>query len=142
VAVLRAYSLFLILSDNCLIAYPINVLDPQAKSDASRTAPQRLSGERNVRFFNACEMKGRDLVIYGKQEGLSSTFKVLEPVIQVRVHFVTCPPLEHFLIQFSRKHQRSRSPGSSDEATETCSASSMSSTSQLCALGSILSTQP
>lgn len=49
---------------------------------SSRRAPQKLSGSRDVGFFATGRMKDRTLVFYKKREGISSTFKVLEPVYQ------------------------------------------------------------
>jgi hypothetical protein len=51
-------------------------------TDSSRRAPQKLSGARDVGFFATGRMKDRTLVFYKKREGISSTFKVLEPVYQ------------------------------------------------------------
>lgn len=50
--------------------------------DSTRRAPQKLSGGREVGFFAAGRMKDRLLIMYKKREGLSSTFKILEPVVQ------------------------------------------------------------
>lgn len=51
-------------------------------NDSARKAPQKLSGTRDIGFFATGKMKERTLVFYKKREGLSSTFKVLEPVFQ------------------------------------------------------------
>ncbi|KAI9711502.1 MAG: hypothetical protein M1820_002065 [Bogoriella megaspora] len=87
VAVLEEFSLFLLISDKSLIAYHLDVVCPaggvaNAKDDTSRKAPQKLSGSKDVGFFATGKMKDRTLVFYKKREGLSSTFKVLEPVYQ------------------------------------------------------------
>lgn len=47
---------------------------------AKQRPPQKLSGGRDVGFFATGRMKERSLVFYKKREGLTSTFKVLEPV--------------------------------------------------------------
>lgn len=86
VAVLEEFSLFLLISDKALIAYHLDSVCPvggvQASSDSARRAPQKLSGGRDVGFFATGKMKDRTLVFYKKRDGLSSTFKVLEPVFQ------------------------------------------------------------
>ena len=89
IAVLEEFSLFLLIADKSLIAYhldtvcPINATStPHANDPTSRRAPQKLSGARDVGFFAVGRMKDRTLVFYKKREGISSTFKVLEPVYQ------------------------------------------------------------
>ena len=80
--------MFLLIADKSLIAYHLDTVCPVAgapniSSDASsRRAPQKLSGSRDVGFFSSGRMKDRTLVFYKKREGISSTFKVLEPVFQ------------------------------------------------------------
>jgi hypothetical protein len=51
-------------------------------NDSARRAPQKLSGARDIGFFATGVMKDRTLVFYKKKDGISSTFKVLEPVFQ------------------------------------------------------------
>jgi hypothetical protein len=87
--VLEEFSLFLLISDKALIAYHLDAVCPvggptsvAALDSSSRRAPQKLSGQRDVGFFATGRMKDRTLVFYKKREGLSSTFKVLEPVYQ------------------------------------------------------------
>ena len=85
IAVLEDFSIVLIISNKSLIAYHLDSVCPAAganASDSSRKAPQKLSGNRDVGFFTTGRMKDRTLVFYKKREGLSSTFKVLEPVYQ------------------------------------------------------------
>ena len=90
VAVLEEFNLFLLLSSGSLIAYHLDVVystdrvngAAAAGSDTARKAPQKLSGSRDVGFFAVGRMKERTLVFYKKRDGLSSTFKVLEPVFQ------------------------------------------------------------
>lgn len=83
IAVLEEFSLFLVLADKALIAYHLDVvLPPNGQTDTSKRQPQKLSGARDVGFFATGRMKERSLVFYKKREGLSSTFKVLEPVFQ------------------------------------------------------------
>lgn len=80
----------MIISDKSLIAYHLDTICPVSgtassapNSDVSaRRAPQKLSGNRDVGFFATGRMKDRTLVFYKKREGISSTFKVLEPVYQ------------------------------------------------------------
>ena len=88
IAVLEEFNLFLLISDKALIAYHLDVVcpptgNPVAQSDASsRKAPQKLSGSKDIGFFATGRMKERTLVFYKKREGITSTFKVLEPVLQ------------------------------------------------------------
>lgn len=86
IAVLEEFSLLLLISDKSLIAYHLDAVCPvggvQPASDSVRRAPQKLSGARDIGFFATGRMKDRALVFYKKREGLSSTFKVLEPVFQ------------------------------------------------------------
>ena len=87
-AVLEEFSLFLVISDRSLIAHHLDVVCPAGKTttrtseSSGRRAPQKLSGNRDVGFFAHRRMKDRTLVFYKKREGISSTFKVLEPVYQ------------------------------------------------------------
>ncbi|KAJ5919748.1 hypothetical protein N7454_009583 [Penicillium verhagenii] len=87
IAVFEEFNLFLLIADRSLIAYHLDVVCPASgnatqSQDSARRAPQKLSGNREVGFFAAGRMKDRYLVLYKKRDGLSSTFKVLEPVIQ------------------------------------------------------------
>ncbi|KXG50050.1 uncharacterized protein PGRI_060170 [Penicillium griseofulvum] len=88
VAVFEDFNLLLLIADRSLIAYHLDVVCPasgkasQSSQDSARRAPQKLSGNREVGFFAAGRLKDRYLVLYKKREGLSSTFKVLEPVLQ------------------------------------------------------------
>ncbi|CAG7925582.1 unnamed protein product [Penicillium olsonii] len=86
-AVFEDFNLLLLIADRSLIAYHLDVVCPasgasQSSQDSSRRAPQKLSGNREVGFFAAGRLKDRYLVLYKKRDGLSSTFKVLEPVLQ------------------------------------------------------------
>ncbi|KKK20252.1 hypothetical protein ARAM_004114 [Aspergillus rambellii] len=88
IAVFEEFNIFLLIADKSLIAYHLDVVCPasgvstQATNDSARRAPQKLSGNREVGFFAAGQMKDRTLVMYKKRDGLSSTFKILEPVLQ------------------------------------------------------------
>ncbi|KAI9371374.1 CNH domain-containing protein [Aspergillus egyptiacus] len=88
IAVLEEFNLFLLIADKSLIAYQLDAICPasgvpaRAANDSSHRAPTKLSGNREVSFFAAGHMKDRTLVMYKKRDGLSSTFKVLEPVLQ------------------------------------------------------------
>jgi hypothetical protein len=83
IAVLEEFSLFLLISDKSLIAYHLDHVCPvggvpPTSSDSARHAPQKLSGSRDVGFFNTGRMKDRTLVFYKKKDvGVSSTFKVI-----------------------------------------------------------------
>jgi CNH domain len=86
--VFEEFNLFLLIADKALIAYHLDVVCPPTgnavpQNDASsRKAPQKLSGNKDVGFFATGKMKDRALVFYKKRDGLTSTFKVLEPVLQ------------------------------------------------------------
>ncbi|KMQ46665.1 Dbl like protein (DH) domain [Trichophyton rubrum] len=85
VAVFEEFNLFLLISDKSLIGYHLDSICPvngTVQPDSQRRAPQKLSGNREVGFFAAGRMKDRALVFYKKRDGISSTFKVLEPVLQ------------------------------------------------------------
>ncbi|EPS34721.1 hypothetical protein PDE_09685 [Penicillium oxalicum 114-2] len=87
IAVFEDFNLFLLIADRSLIAYHLDVVCPASgvpskSKDSARRAPQKLSGNREVGFFAAGRMKDRYLVLYKKRDGLSSTFKVLEPILQ------------------------------------------------------------
>jgi hypothetical protein len=88
IAVLEEFSILLLISDKSLIAYhldsvcPAGGLQNMASESSARRAPQKLSGARDVGFFATGRIKDRTLVFYKKKDGISSTFKVLEPVYQ------------------------------------------------------------
>ncbi|KAL4913876.1 CNH domain-containing protein [Aspergillus aurantiobrunneus] len=88
ISVFEEFNLFLLIADKSLIAYHLDVVCPtsgipaQTTNDSARRAPQKLSGNREVGFFAAGHMKDRTLIMYKKRDGLSSTFKILEPVLQ------------------------------------------------------------
>ncbi|KAL6250081.1 Rho guanine nucleotide exchange factor [Rhinocladiella similis] len=88
ISVLEEFNLFLLISDKALIAYHLDVVCPpsglpvQHADTSSRKAPQKLSGSKDVGFFVSGRMKERTLVFYKKRDGIVSTFKVLEPVLQ------------------------------------------------------------
>jgi hypothetical protein len=86
IAVLEQFSLMLLVSDKALIAYHLDAVCPVSgvppSNDSTRRAPQKLSGARDIGFFATGVMKERTLLFYKKRDGISSTFKVLEPVYQ------------------------------------------------------------
>ncbi|RAK74319.1 putative Rho guanyl nucleotide exchange factor [Aspergillus fijiensis CBS 313.89] len=88
IAVFEEFNVFVLIADKSLIAYHLDVVCPpggvnaQTTTDSARRAPQKLSGSREVGFFAAGHMKDRTLIMYKKRDGLSSTFKILEPVVQ------------------------------------------------------------
>jgi hypothetical protein len=83
ISVFEEFNVFLLIADKSLIAYHLDVVCPatgtsvatQTSNDSARRAPQKLSGNREVGFFAAGQMKDRTLVMYKKRDGLSSTFK-------------------------------------------------------------------
>ena len=85
IAVLEDFSLFIIISEKALVAYHLDTVCPPGGTGGasdSRKPPQKLSGNRDVGFFACGKQKDRTLVFYKKKDGISSTFKVLEPVYQ------------------------------------------------------------
>lgn len=91
VAVLEEFNLFLLIADKVLIAYHLDKVCPptggtslpsSTRDENSRSAPQKLSGSKDVGFFVVGRMKERALVFYKKKDTTSSHFKVLEPVLQ------------------------------------------------------------
>lgn len=87
-AALEDFNILLLISNGALISYQLDVVcnlkQRDNKSDPSsiRTAPQKLSGSKDVNFFTASRMKdNRMLIIYKKRDGLSSSFKILEPIL-------------------------------------------------------------
>ncbi|MCJ1307569.1 hypothetical protein MMC25_001216 [Agyrium rufum] len=92
IAVLEEFSIFLLISDRVLIAHHLDTIVPVNSNGAAtkattnstslQRAPQKLSGSRDVGFFRVGRMKDRTLVFYKKRDGISSTFRVLEPVFQ------------------------------------------------------------
>lgn len=86
-AVIEEFSIFLVLADKSLIAYHLDIICPAngvgSNNESSRRAPQKLSGSRDVGFFNTGRMKDRTLVFYKKKDVSSSTFKVLTVCYQI-----------------------------------------------------------
>jgi hypothetical protein len=91
IAVLEEFNLFLLISDKVLVAYHLDKVCPptggtslpnSTRDENVRTAPQKLSGSKDVGFFVVGRMKDRALVFYKKKDTTSSHFKVLEPVLQ------------------------------------------------------------
>ncbi|KAK7738983.1 Rho guanine nucleotide exchange factor [Cytospora paraplurivora] len=85
IAVLEEFSVCLVTADRSLIAYPLELIAPTSNfpasgHDSARKSPQRLA--KDVTFFATARMKERMLVIYKRKEGMHTTFKVLEPVLQ------------------------------------------------------------
>lgn len=70
IAVLEEFGIFLVLADRSLLAYNIEALVPTAQSPHVRTAPERLSGVRDIVFFAVGEIQGRTLVVYVKRKGV------------------------------------------------------------------------
>ncbi|CRG87166.1 Rho1 guanine nucleotide exchange factor 3 [Talaromyces islandicus] len=88
IAVFEEFNLLILIADKSLIAYHLDVVCPNSgmpsqtsQHDSARRAPQKISGNREVGFFSIGRMKDRVLVFYKKRDGISSTFKVIEPVL-------------------------------------------------------------
>ncbi|KAF4952627.1 hypothetical protein F66182_18438, partial [Fusarium sp. NRRL 66182] len=88
ISVFEDFNLLLLIADKSLIAYHLDVVCPTSgtpsqtsQHDSARRAPQKISGNREVGFFSVGRMKDRALVFYKKRDGISSTFKVIEPVL-------------------------------------------------------------
>ena len=85
----------------CPISGPTPASTPAGSNDASgRKAPQKLSGAKDVGFFATGRQKDRALVFYKKRDGLNSTFKVLEPILQK-----SSAPKSRFLPTAARRGQ-------------------------------------
>lgn len=82
IAVLEEFGTLLVLADKVLIAYMLqDLFNSDTIDNVSRKPGQKLSGNKDVNFFEVGVLKGRLLVIYKKRENGNSVFKVLEPVI-------------------------------------------------------------
>ncbi|KAL9634722.1 MAG: hypothetical protein Q9204_002879 [Flavoplaca sp. TL-2023a] len=101
IAVLEEFCLLVLIAEKSLIAYHLDSVCPVSAATANTPTshnnnnsnhitpsaqqprpPQKLSGARDVSFFATGRMKDRTLVFYKKREGVSSIFKVLEPIYQ------------------------------------------------------------
>ncbi|KAL8905832.1 MAG: hypothetical protein Q9171_006516, partial [Xanthocarpia ochracea] len=100
IAVLEEFCLLILIAEKSLIAYHLDSVCPVSTATANTPnvhnnnsnhaspsaqqprPPQKLSGARDVSFFATGRMKDRTLVFYKKREGVSSIFKVLEPIYQ------------------------------------------------------------
>lgn len=81
-AVLESFGIFVVLADKVLISYSLEALVPTSSSSASTLRPpQKLSGNRDVLFFNVGVLKDRTLLIYMKKKANESVFRALEPVL-------------------------------------------------------------
>lgn len=81
-AVLESFGIFVVLADKVLISYSLEALVPTSSSSAaSLRPPQKLSGNRDVLFFNVGVLKDRTLLIYMKKKANESVFRALEPVL-------------------------------------------------------------
>lgn len=81
-AVLESFGIFVVLADKVLISYSLEALVPTTSSSASTLRPpQKLSGNRDVLFFNVGVLKDRTLLIYMKKKANESVFRALEPVL-------------------------------------------------------------
>lgn len=80
-AVLEQFSLFLVLSNKSLLAYPLEALVPSSQSQGN--APrghQKLSDKHEVQYFACGNLAGRTLVVYLRKKGIDSVFRCLEPI--------------------------------------------------------------
>uniref|UniRef100_V5EVQ7 Uncharacterized protein n=1 Tax=Kalmanozyma brasiliensis (strain GHG001) TaxID=1365824 RepID=V5EVQ7_KALBG len=81
-AVLESFGIFVVLADKVLISYSLEALVPTTSSSAATLRPpQKLSGNRDVLFFNVGVLKDRTLLIYMKKKANESVFRALEPVL-------------------------------------------------------------
>jgi len=82
IAILEEFNVLLIIADKALIAFHLDAVVPNSATskEVANKNPQKLSGNKDVGFFAVGRMKDRMLVFYKKRDGISSTFKVLEPV--------------------------------------------------------------
>lgn len=80
-AVLEQFSLFLVLSNKTLLAYPLEALVPTSNQPgAAPRGHQKLSDKHEVQYFVTGQLNGRTLVIYMRRKGLDSVFRCLEPI--------------------------------------------------------------
>lgn len=76
-AMLDEIGIFLVLADKVLYAYDIEALVPssfQSDSEYDPQMPQRLTKDKEVRFFRVGCLAGRTLVIYMKKKGVCLSF--------------------------------------------------------------------
>nr|XP_019015157.1 uncharacterized protein I206_01245 [Kwoniella pini CBS 10737]OCF53938.1 hypothetical protein I206_01245 [Kwoniella pini CBS 10737] len=83
IAVLEEFGMFLVLSDNNLFAYHLEALVPSGNSrNQWKTAPERVTMPREeISYFTVGRLDGRTLVVTMKKDTTTSTFKILEPVL-------------------------------------------------------------
>ncbi|ORZ21220.1 CNH domain-domain-containing protein [Absidia repens] len=81
-AVMDKHHILLVLADRTLKAYPIDALN----SPTNIKAPERLAQEiaQHVSFFHVGFCNNKDLLVYKKKKGASSTFSALEPLCDLR----------------------------------------------------------
>ncbi|ORY77361.1 CNH domain-domain-containing protein [Protomyces lactucae-debilis] len=81
VAVLEQFGCAMVLADKSLTAYQLDDLLYPQPGQKKKRVPQKLSGSKDVGFFEVGIMKDRLLVVYKKRDNGTSVFKALEPVV-------------------------------------------------------------
>ncbi|WWC58812.1 uncharacterized protein I303_101356 [Kwoniella dejecticola CBS 10117] len=83
IAVLEEFGMFLVLSDKNLFAYHLEALVPSGNGrNQWKTAPERVTMPREeISYFTVGRLDGRTLVVTMKKDTTTSTFKILEPVL-------------------------------------------------------------
>jgi hypothetical protein len=79
--------MLLIVADGTLIAYRLDGLKlpgTELESHAMAAAPQKISS-RNVKFHYTWKHRDRELVMFATHSGLSTTFKLIEPMVRLMI---------------------------------------------------------
>lgn len=82
IAAFENMNFLVLLSDKALVFYNLDtVISESLKKDSKTKIPgYKLSRSREVGYFTIGRMKDRVLLFYKQREGISSIFKVLEPI--------------------------------------------------------------
>lgn len=87
-AVLEDFNLLILVSDRALMYYHLDEIISSVTRGGPNACPvgYRLSQHRRVGFFTVGHLKTRVVLFYKRNDGLSSTFKVLEPIREKGSH--------------------------------------------------------
>jgi hypothetical protein len=85
--VIEEHNIFVVLTSDALSAYRTNAVCDSFNGSldygsSGPKAPPRTTIAKGVKFFEVGRMKERDMLIYAKKEGLSTSFKVRHPCFQ------------------------------------------------------------
>ena len=88
-AALSDFNLLLVIANNSLIAYRLDAIfqtfheqQSALKHASMKISPQKLSGSWYIGFFATARLKDRFLVFYKTGDVVSSSFKILEPIVR------------------------------------------------------------